>query len=159
MGLELYEQFRKHTSVDSSKGDGNTIGSYRPMIVDRLLRNLKKTTSASRIDGWLDHVDPELTYYENKARLKEKTGATGFDSPSQSEREKWVSKMLDKQAEYEKRHEEKESKTSKSSTKASDSPTEPASDFGKWAIEHAEDRPRPGDAGEELYFRLRQERT
>jgi hypothetical protein len=71
------------------------------MIIDRLLRHLKQIADTGNIDGWLDYVDPELTYYENKANLKRKAGAEGQDSPFESDREEYTSKMLDKQENYE----------------------------------------------------------
>lgn len=103
MSLELYERFERQTSVDSSREEGNAIGSYRPMITDRLLRHLKRVADQGNIDGWMDYVDPELTYWENKAQLKEEAGATGFDSPFKSERDRWVSTMEAKEADYEQR--------------------------------------------------------
>lgn len=101
MCLKLYEQFKRRSSVDSQKESGDALESYCPMIIDRLLRHLKRVADEGNVDGWMDYVDPELTYYENKSRLKSETNATGFDSPFQAERERWVSKMEAKEEDYE----------------------------------------------------------
>jgi len=159
MSLELYEQFERQSSVDSQKEPGDTLGSYRPMITDRLLRHLKRVADAGNIDGWMDYLDPNLNYYENKAKLKEEAGATGFNSPFKSERDEWVSDMLEKQAEYEEQHQDEEPEPARSSVGSVGSSPEPESELGKWAVEHAEDRPRAGDGGEELYFKLKEGRT
>ena len=103
MSLELYERFERRFSVDACKEKGDALGAYRPMVIDRLLRHLKRVADRGDLDGWLDYVDPELTYDENKARLKRKSGATGHEAPFKSDREAYVSKMLAKQEEYEQR--------------------------------------------------------
>jgi len=158
MSLDLYEQFERRTSVDSQKESGDALGSYCPMITDRLLRHLKRVADVGNIDGWMDYLDPNLNYYENKARLKEEAGATGFNSPFKSEREQWRSKMEARQEDYEEQHEE-EPEPAKSSPSSTGSRPEPESELGKWAVEHAEDRPRAGDAGEEMFLKLKEERT
>ena len=159
MSLKLYDRFKRRSSTDSQREPGDALGSYCPMIIDRLLRHLKRVADAGNIDGWMDYIDPQLNYYENKAKLKEEAGATGFNSPFKAEREKWVSDMMDKQQDYEERHEEGEPEMPKSSAGSTGTRTEPESELGKWAVEHAEDRPRAGDGGEELYFKLKKERT
>lgn len=103
MSLELYEQFAQQSSVESCKEEGDAVGAYRPMVVDRLLRHLERIAETGDIDGWLDYVDPELTYDENKAKLKREAGATGHGTPFKSDRERYVSKMLARQEEYEQR--------------------------------------------------------
>lgn len=106
MSLELYERFARQSSVDSCKEEGDVVGAYRPMVVDRLLRHLERIADTGDIDGWLDYVDPELTYHENKAKLKREAGAEGHDTPFKSDREAYVSKKLAEQEEYEQRMEE-----------------------------------------------------
>jgi hypothetical protein len=110
MSLELYERFKRRNSVDSRPQEGDALGSYRPMIIDRLLRHLKQIADTGNIDGWMDYVDPELTYYENKANLKREAGAEGHDSPFESDREDYVSKMLDKQQDREQEMKEERDK-------------------------------------------------
>ena len=158
MSLELYEQFERQSSVGSQRELGDALGSYCPMITDRLLRHLKRVADAGNMDGWMDYLDPNLNYYENKAKLKEEAGATGFNSPFKSEREQWVSEMEARQEDYEEQYEGKP-EPARSSPGSTGSPTKPESELGKWAVEHAEDRPRAGDCGEELYFKLKKERT
>lgn len=106
MSLKLYERFKRRSSVESCKGEGDALGAYRPMVIDRLLRHLERVADKGHIDGWLDYVDPELTYDENKAKLKRKAGAIGQNSPFKSDREAHVSKMLAQQEGYEQRMEE-----------------------------------------------------
>jgi hypothetical protein len=159
MSLELYERFERQTSIDSSREEGNAIGTFRPMIIDCLLRHLERVADQSNIDGWMDYVDPKLTYWENRAHLKEEAGATGFDSPFKSEKESWVSDMLDKQEEYEEQHKNEEPNMPKHSAGSTGGRTEPESELGKWAREHAEDRPRSGDGGEEILLKRERERT
>ena len=103
MSLKLYDQFKRRSSVESCKEEGDTLGAYRPMVVDRLLRHLERIADSGDIDGWLDYVDPELTYGENKAKLKREAGAEGHGTPFKCDREAYVSKMLAKQEEYEQR--------------------------------------------------------
>lgn len=159
MSLELYERFERQTSVDLGREEGRAIGSYCSMIIDRLLRHLKRIADAGNIDGWLDYVDPELTYWENKANLKDKAGATGFDSPFKSERKKWRSDMLGKEEEYEERHKDEDSEAPRGSVSSAESRPEPESKLGKWAVEHHKDRPRSGDGGEEIFLSRKRERT
>ena len=106
MSLELYQQFARQSSVESCKEEGDAVGAYRPMVVDRLLRHLERIADTGDIDGWLDYVDPELTYNENKAKLKREARAEGHDTPFKCDREGYVSKMLAKQEEYEQRMKE-----------------------------------------------------
>ncbi|WP_229126387.1 hypothetical protein [Halapricum desulfuricans] len=106
MSLELYEQFAQQSSVESCKEEGDAVGAYRPMIVDRLLRHLERIAATGDIDGWMDYIDPELTYDENKAKLTRKAGAEGHDTPFKCDRDAYVSKMLAKQEEYEQRMKE-----------------------------------------------------
>lgn len=101
MSQRLYEQFKRRSSVQSCKKEGEALGAYRPMIIDRLLRHLKRVADEGDIDGWMDYVDPELTYHENKAKLKRESRATGYGTPFKSDREVYVSKMLAKQEEHE----------------------------------------------------------
>lgn len=101
MGLERYERFKRRNSVESFKQEGDALGSHRPMIIDRLLGHLEQIADVGNIDGWLDYVDPELTYYENKVNLKREAGAEGYDSPFESDREEYVSRMLEKQRDRE----------------------------------------------------------
>lgn len=103
MSLELYQQFARQSSVESCKEEGDAVGAYRPMVIDRLLRHLERIADTGDIDGWLDYVDPELTYDENKAKLKCEAAAEGHDTPFRCDREAYVSKMLTKQEEYEQR--------------------------------------------------------
>lgn len=106
MSLELYQQFARQSSVESCKEEGDAVGAYCPMVVDRLLRHLERIADTGDIDGWLDYVDPELTYNENKAKLKREARAEGHDTPFKCDREGYVSKMLAKQEEYEQRMKE-----------------------------------------------------
>lgn len=101
MSLELYERFESRTSVKSCKKEGDALGAHCPMVIDRLLRHLKRVADEGDIDGWMDYVDPELTYHENKAKLKRESRVTGYGTPFKSDREVYVSKMLAKQEEYE----------------------------------------------------------
>jgi len=105
MSLELYEQFREQTDVDSRKQAGDGLSTYCPMVTNRLLTHLEKVADAGEIDGWMDYVDPKLTYWENKSNLKREAGAEGYDAPFKSDTEAYVSEMLAKQEEYEQRME------------------------------------------------------
>ena len=104
--MKLYKKFKRRYSVNPCDEDSNSLGSHRPMIMNCQLGYLKRIADKGNLDGWMDYVDSELTYWENKTKLKEKVGATGHSSPFESDREKWVEKMLSKQEEYEERTEE-----------------------------------------------------
>ena len=106
MSLELYEEFNRRSSIGPQREPGDAIKSFCPMITDRLLNHLKKVADVANIDGWMDYVDPELTYYENKAQLKSEANATGFNSPFKSDREACIKKMDAKEKEYEEKYEE-----------------------------------------------------
>jgi hypothetical protein len=104
MNLELYEEFNRRFSIGPQREPGDAIKSFCPMITDLLLNHLKEVADVANIDGWMDYVDPELTYYENKAQLKSEADAAGFKSPFKSEREAYVEKMNAKEKQYEEKH-------------------------------------------------------
>lgn len=106
MSLELFEEFNRRFSIGPQREPGGAIKSFCPMITDRLLNHLKRVADARNIDGWMDYVDPELTYYENKSQLKSEANATGFNSPFKSDREAHIKKMDAKEKEYEEKYRE-----------------------------------------------------
>lgn len=101
MSLELYNQFVARYSVDSFSDDSDALGAHRPMIIDDRLRDLKRIADEGNIDGWMDHIDPHLSYYENKSRLQEVAGLTGYSTPIKSDREEYVKRMMRKQEDRE----------------------------------------------------------
>ena len=101
MGLELYEQFNNRYSGRSYGDESDALGAHLPMILDNRLRDLKRIADEGNIDGWMDHIDPHLSYYENKSRLQEVAGLTGYSTPIKSDREDYVKRMMREQEDRE----------------------------------------------------------
>lgn len=67
--LRLYNKFKKKYGTDSSEwktsGEPRVMCEYRPKILDDKLAELEEIANHNRIDGWMDHIDPQLAFSEN----------------------------------------------------------------------------------------------
>lgn len=94
--LPFYERYKKRHPVyhDKNGGSDDPISHQTPVVLNMYLKKLSKVAEAGDFgeDSWMDHLDPQITYSSNKARLMEIGGVEEAQSPFQTDREKAIQK-------------------------------------------------------------------
>lgn len=106
--LPLYERFWEGTSGEDKYkkmdgGKGQPLGAQHPTVQNQMLEYLSDVADSASTDGWdggwMDLIDPALSYQENKQRLLSEPGT---ESPFKRDRKQKIADLEVQQEQHKK---------------------------------------------------------